>query len=97
MRTAALAEAGGYRFGFGQVGDLDLWTRICLRREIHVAASLQHPHIVPLLSAGQAGELLYYTVPLVEGELLRARLRRDGEPPVAEAVRVLRDVDDTLS
>jgi len=48
------------------------------RREIHLAASLQHPHIVPLLSAGQAGELLYYTMPLVEGESLRARLRRDG-------------------
>jgi len=67
------------------------------RREIHLAASLQHPHIVPLLSAGQAGELLYYTMPLVEGESLRARLRRDGELPVAEAARVLRDVADALS
>ena len=67
------------------------------RREIHLAASLQHPHIVPLLSAGQAGELLYYTMPLVEGESLRARLRRDGELPVAEATRILRDVADALS
>ena len=67
------------------------------RREIHLAASLQHPHIVPLLSAGQAGELLYYTMPLVEGESLRARLRRDGELPVPEAVRILRDVADALS
>jgi serine/threonine-protein kinase len=67
------------------------------RREIHLAASLQHPHIVPLLSAGQAGELLYYTMPLVEGESLRARLRRDGELPVPEAVRILRDVTDALS
>lgn len=67
------------------------------RREIHLAASLQHPHIVPLLSAGQAGELLYYTMPLVEGESLRARLRRDGELPVAEAARILRDVADALS
>jgi serine/threonine-protein kinase len=67
------------------------------RREIQLAASLQHPHIVPLLSAGQAGELLYYTMPLVEGESLRARLRRDGELPVSEAVRILRDVTDALS
>jgi len=67
------------------------------RREIHLAASLQHPHIVPLLSAGQAGELLYYTMPLVEGESLRARLRRDGELPVPEATRILRDVADALS
>jgi serine/threonine-protein kinase len=67
------------------------------RREIHLAASLQHPHIVPLLSTGQAGELLYYTMPLVEGESLRTRLRRDGELPVAEAARILRDVADALS
>ena len=67
------------------------------RREIQLAASLQHPHIVPLFAAGQAGELLYYTMPLVEGESVRARLRRDGELPVPEAVRVLRDVADALS
>ena len=67
------------------------------RREIQLAASLQHPHIVPLLSAGQAGDLLYYSMPLVEGESLRARLARDGELPVPEAVRVLRDVADALS
>ncbi len=67
------------------------------RREIQLAASLQHPHIVPLFSAGQAGELLYYTMPLVEGESVRARLGRDGELPVPEAVRLLRDVADALS
>jgi eukaryotic-like serine/threonine-protein kinase len=67
------------------------------RREIQLAASLQHPHIVPLLSAGQVGDLLYYTMPLVEGESLRARLAREGELPVEEAVRVLRDVADALS
>src|SRR4051812_3132475 len=53
------------------------------RREIQLAASLQHPHIVPILAAGQVGSgaagqtaapLLYYTMPLVEGESLRARL-----------------------
>src|SRR5881628_2855593 len=67
------------------------------RREIQLAASLQHPHIVPLLSAGQAADLLYYSMPLVEGESLRARLGRDGELPVPEAVRILRDVADALS
>jgi serine/threonine-protein kinase len=67
------------------------------RREIQLAASLQHPHIVPLLSAGQAGDLLYYSMPLVEGESLRARLLREGELPVLEAIRVLRDVADALS
>jgi serine/threonine-protein kinase len=67
------------------------------RREIQLAASLQHPHIVPLLSAGQAGDVLYYSMPLVEGESLRARLAREGELPVPEAIRVLRDVADALS
>jgi serine/threonine protein kinase len=67
------------------------------RREIQLAASLQHPHIVPLLSAGQADDLLYYSMPLVEGESLRARLTREGELPVPEAIRVLRDVADALS
>ncbi len=57
------------------------------RREIQLAASLQHPHIVPLLAAGQAGDLLYYTMPLVEGESLRAKLAREGELPVGEAIR----------
>jgi serine/threonine-protein kinase len=66
------------------------------RREIQLAASLQHPHIVPLLAAGHAGELLYYTMPLVDGESLRARLARSGELPVTEAVRILRDVADAL-
>ena len=49
------------------------------RQEIRLAARLQHPHIVPLLSAGEAAGLLYYTMPFVEGESLRARLRRSGE------------------
>jgi serine/threonine-protein kinase len=67
------------------------------RREIQLAASLQHPHIVPVLAAGEADDLLYYTMPLVEGESLRARLARQGELPVPEALRVLRDVADALS
>jgi eukaryotic-like serine/threonine-protein kinase len=67
------------------------------RREIKVAASLQHPHIVPLLSAGQAGEFLYYTMPYVEGESLRALLERQGELPVSTAVRIGGEVARALS
>ena len=67
------------------------------RREIQLAASLQHPHIVPLHSAGSADGVFYYTMPMVEGESLRARLARQGELPVDDAVRVLRDVTDALA
>src|SRR5256886_4604743 len=67
------------------------------RREVELAASLQHPHIVPLLSAAASGDLLYYTMPLVEGESLRAKLARQGELPVSEAIRVLADVADALA
>lgn len=60
-------------------------------REIRLAAKLQHPHIVPLFSAGTIDGLPYYTMPFVEGESLRARLSRDTRLPVAEALQVLRD------
>jgi serine/threonine-protein kinase len=62
------------------------------QREIELAANLQHPHIVPLLSAGIADGLLYYTMPLVAGESLRDRLKRENELPVSDTVRILRDV-----
>jgi serine/threonine-protein kinase len=67
------------------------------QREVRLAAALQHPHIVPLLAAGTAGDVLYYTMPFVEGESLRARLAREGELPVPEAVRLLREVVDALA
>src|SRR5688572_23108906 len=71
------------------------------RREVAFAARLQHPCIVPLLSAGDAGGLLYYTMPFVSGDSLRTRIARDapagGGLPVREAVRVLRDVSSALS
>jgi Tol biopolymer transport system component len=57
---------------------------------------LQHPHIVPLLSAGRAGATLYYTMPHIEGESLRARIDQRGELPVVEAVRLFREVADAL-
>ncbi|HEY4130370.1 MAG TPA: serine/threonine-protein kinase [Gemmatimonadaceae bacterium] len=64
-------------------------------REIVLSASLQHPHIVPVLSAGIAGGLPFYVMPLVEGESLRARLAR-GPISVREAVSILRDVSRAL-
>jgi eukaryotic-like serine/threonine-protein kinase len=67
------------------------------RREIQMAAHLQHPHIIPLLTAGQAGDRLYYTMPFVEGESLRQRLDRDGELPVPDAVRLLCEIARALS
>ncbi|HUL71128.1 MAG TPA: protein kinase [Gemmatimonadales bacterium] len=66
------------------------------RREIQLAASLNHPHIVPLLAAGEADGLLYYTMPYIEGESLRAKLARDGELPVAATLRILKEVVDAL-
>ena len=65
--------------------------------EIGVAASLHHPHILPLYDSGEADDFLYYVMPYEEGESLRARLEREGELPVAQAVRILRDVVDALS
>ncbi|HEU4827983.1 MAG TPA: serine/threonine-protein kinase [Gemmatimonadales bacterium] len=74
-------------------------------REIQVAASLQHPHIVPLLTAGAtdadsgAGEtpLLYYVMPFIEGESLATRIAREGMLPVGEVSRILRDIVDALA
>ncbi len=65
-------------------------------REIRLAARLQHPHIVPLLAAGSAGDLPYYIMPYIEGESLRTRLARGGELPLAEVVRLLREILDAL-
>ena len=92
------------------------------QREIQVAAQLQHPHVVPLLSAGRVpspdapspppadatvpthapaapsdSELLYYTMPFIEGESLRAAVVRRGRLPVREVVRILHDVVEALA
>jgi serine/threonine-protein kinase len=66
-------------------------------REVHIAAQLQHPHILTLIDSGEADGFLYYVMPYVDGETLRAKLARDGEFPVADAVRILREVADALS
>jgi tetratricopeptide (TPR) repeat protein/tRNA A-37 threonylcarbamoyl transferase component Bud32 len=61
------------------------------RREIMLAAKLQHPHVVPVLSSGDADGLPWFTMPYVEGESLRARLAR-GPLGIGEITGILRDV-----
>jgi eukaryotic-like serine/threonine-protein kinase len=56
--------------------------------EIRVTANLQHPNLLPLFDSGEAGGLLYYVMPFIEGETLRARLEREHQLPVGEAVRI---------
>ncbi len=64
--------------------------------EIRTTARLQHPHILPLLDSGEADGLLYYVMPLVTGETLRARLERERQLAVDDAVRIAREVADAL-
>jgi serine/threonine-protein kinase len=66
------------------------------RREIQLAARLQHPHIVPVLAAGESKGMLYYTMPFIEGESLKERLDASGTLSVSDAVGILRDVADAL-
>ncbi|HUF26599.1 MAG TPA: serine/threonine-protein kinase [Gemmatimonadaceae bacterium] len=67
------------------------------KREITLAARLQHPLIVPLLNAGQAGTSLYYTMPLVDGESLRERINRERPMAFPEIVRILEDVASAIA
>jgi serine/threonine-protein kinase len=57
--------------------------------EIKVTANLQHPNLLPLFDSGEAGGFLYYVMPYVEGETLRARLERERQLPVDETVRLV--------
>ncbi len=66
-------------------------------REIRLAARMTHPNILPLHDSGDAGGLLYYVMPYVEGESLRARLTRQGPFPVPEALGLLREVIGALA
>jgi len=61
------------------------------KREIMLAAGLQHPNIVPVLSAGEFGALPYFIMPFIDGESLRARMMR-GPLSVRETVTILKDV-----
>jgi eukaryotic-like serine/threonine-protein kinase len=69
-------------------------------REIELVAGLQHPHIVPVFDSGASGEggakLLWYTMPLIEGESLRRRLQRVGRLPIDEAMTIAAQVADAL-
>jgi eukaryotic-like serine/threonine-protein kinase len=76
LSTEVAAEISGERF----------------RREIQLAARLQHPHIVPVLQSGETDGVPFYTMPFVEGESLRARLDQRGAMPFADALPILRDV-----
>ena len=66
------------------------------QREIRTTARLQHPHILPVLDSGEASGQLFYTMPFVEGESLRDRLRRERQLPIAEALQITREVADAL-
>src|SRR4029079_7631745 len=67
------------------------------KREIALAARLQHPHIVPLLSAGEMDGVPYFTMPFVTGESLRARLSRHDELSLNESIRLLREIASALA
>src|SRR5262245_12989991 len=58
------------------------------QREIEFAARLQHPHILTVLDSGEAAGQLWFTMPYVEGESLRSRLRHERQLPVEEALRI---------
>ena len=66
-------------------------------REIEIAASLRHPHILPLYDSGEAGGYLYYVMPYVDGDSLRTRLARERQLPIDDALRISREVADALS
>src|SRR3954467_4484188 len=66
------------------------------QREIRLAARLQHPHILTVHDSGEAAGRLWFTMPFVEGESLRDRLRREGRLPVNEALRITLDAAQAL-
>src|SRR5918996_816559 len=67
------------------------------KREILLAATLQHPHIVGVLTAGEIDGMPYFTMPFVEGESLRSRIQREGRLSVGRAVSILKDVARALA
>ena len=65
-------------------------------REVTTTANLRHPHILPLFDSGEAGDYLYYVMPFIDGESLRARLAREKQLPLDDALRIAREVADAL-
>lgn len=66
-------------------------------REIRIAANLNHPHILALFDSGEAEGFLYYVMPYIKGHTLRDRIDKEGELPINEAVRLIREVADALA
>ena len=66
------------------------------QREIQFAARLQHPHILTVLDSGEAAGQLWFTMPFVEGESLRDRLRRERQLPLDDALRIAREAAHAL-
>ena len=66
-------------------------------REIQLTARLQHPHILPVFDSGEAAGQLWYVMPYVEGETLRARLTREGRLSVGVAVQLAREISSALA
>src|SRR6476469_8518059 len=67
------------------------------RHEVEVASRLEHPHILGIIDHGEAaGDLLWYAMPYVEGESLRALLKRESQLPLADAIRITREVASAL-
>ena len=65
-------------------------------REIQLTSRLDHPHILPVHDSGEVGRLLWYTMPNVEGESLRDRLRRELQLPIEDAMRIAREIAEAL-
>ena len=66
-------------------------------REVEIAGRLNHPHILPMHDSGEADGLLYYVMPFIDGESLRDRIKREGQLPVEEALRLAREVSEALA
>ena len=77
-----------------ELGGLDGAARF--HREIRLVADLVHPNILPLLDSGETDGRLWYTTPFIEGESLRARLDRESQLPMDDAVRLTREIADAL-
>ena len=65
-------------------------------REVEFSSQLTHPNIIPIFTADEVGDLLYFTMPYIEGDSLRLRLARDGSLPVEEALQIAQEVGDAL-
>lgn len=65
-------------------------------REIRVAAHLQHPNILALYDSGETGPFLYYVMPFIEGESLRARIDRETQLPLPDAIQLTCEIADAL-